>query len=133
MEFGRYEIDHDGFGGFQPMRCIFDGKYKLCINLLTEDELYDMENDPCEMHNLINSEETAHIRNELHDKLLDWMNNTRDPFRGYHWRTRPWRKDDFKPTWAYTGYTRQRENEEYEPRQLDYCTGLEMVEAVRGK
>lgn len=133
MEFGRYEIDHDGFGGFQPMRCIFDGKYKLCINLLTEDELYDMEHDPCEMHNLINQEKTADIRNELHDKLLDWMNTTRDPFRGYHWRTRPWRKDDFKPTWSYTGYTRQRENEEYEPRQLDYCTGLEMVEAVRGK
>jgi uncharacterized sulfatase len=29
--------------------------------------------------------------------------------------------------------TRQRENEEYEPRQLDYDTGLEMTEAVRPK
>ena len=25
MEFGRYEVDHDGFGGFQPMRAVFDG------------------------------------------------------------------------------------------------------------
>ena len=115
------------------MRCIFDGRYKLCINLLSEDELYDMEKDPEEIHNLINEPKTAEIRNQLHDKLLDWMNNTRDPFRGYHWRTRPWRKDGFKPTWEYTGYTRQRENEEYEPRQLDYCTGLEMKEAVRHK
>jgi uncharacterized sulfatase len=29
--------------------------------------------------------------------------------------------------------TRQRENEEYEPRQLDYGTGVEMTEAVRVK
>ena len=31
------------------------------------------------------------------------------------------------------GYTRQRENEEYEPRQLDYDTGLPMITAVRKK
>ena len=36
-------------------------------------------------------------------------------------------------TWDYTGLTRQRENEEYEPRQLDYNTGLEMKEATRAK
>jgi len=29
--------------------------------------------------------------------------------------------------------TRQRENEEYEPRQLDYGTGLEITQAVRKK
>ena len=38
-----------------------------------------------------------------------------------------------KPTWDNDGYTRQRENEEYEPRQLDYDTGLKMVKAVRRK
>lgn len=31
------------------------------------------------------------------------------------------------------GMTRQRENEEYEPRQLDYDTGLEMEISVRRK
>ena len=61
------------------------------------------------------------------------MNATRDPFRGYQWELRPWRKDVEAPTWSYTGYTRQRENEEYEPRQLDYATGLPMEEAVRRK
>ena len=29
--------------------------------------------------------------------------------------------------------TRQRENEEYEPRQLDYATGLPMETATRTK
>ena len=28
MEFNRYEIDHDGWGGFQPIRCGFDGRYE---------------------------------------------------------------------------------------------------------
>lgn len=35
--------------------------------------------------------------------------------------------------WTNDGYTRQRENGEYEPGQLDYDTGLPMEEAVRKK
>ncbi len=133
IEFGRYELDHDGFGGFQPLRSVFDGRYKLSVNLLSTDELYDLENDPEEMVNLIDNTETAKIRDNLHDRLLNWMNETRDPFRGYYWHRRPWRKDAPEATWNYTCVTRQRENEEYEPRQLDYDTGLEMVEASRKK
>ena len=45
---------------------------------------------------------------------------------------RPWRKCE-PPVWDNEGYTRQRENEEYEPRQLDYDTGLPMETAVRRK
>lgn len=133
MEFTRYEVDHDGFGGYQPLRAVFDGRYKLTINLMTSDELYDLYNDPEEMNNLINIEEYSNIRDRLHDEILNWMNDTRDPFRGYYWENRPWRKKSSKATWSYTGMTRQRENEEYEPRQLDYATGLEMIEAVRKK
>jgi uncharacterized sulfatase len=133
IEFARYEVDHDGFGGFQPIRAAFDGRYKLVINLLTSDELYDLQNDPDEMTNLIVSADHVAARNALHDRLLDWMNRTRDPFRGYYWERRPWRTDARPATWDYTLMTRQRENEEYEPRQLDYGTGLEMVEAVRKK
>ncbi len=133
IEFGRYEVDHDGFGGFQPLRAVYDGKYKLVINLLSSDELYDLEKDPGEMINLIDSKEHVDIRNYLHDKILDFQNKTRDPLRGYYWEERPWRKDGFLETWDYTGKTRQRENDEYEKRQLDYDTGLEMVEAVRSK
>jgi uncharacterized sulfatase len=133
IEFGRYEVDHDGFGGFQPIRAVFDGRYKLVINLLSSDELYDHETDPGEMINLITSAEHAGKRDALHERLLEWMNDTRDPFRGYYWERRPWRTDARPPTWDYTGYTRQREADGDEPRQLDYNTGLEMTEAVRAK
>jgi uncharacterized sulfatase len=60
------------------------------------------------------------------------MNETRDPFRGII-GSRPWRMDARPATWDYTGYTRQREADGDEPRQLDYLTGLEMTEAVRAK
>ena len=135
IEFGRYEIDHDGFGGYQPMRAVYDGRYKLVINLLSSDELYDFEKDPEEMVNLIHSTDLKIqcIRNGLHDKILTWMNDTRDPFRGYYWERRSWRINASPPTWDYTLMTRQREHDEYEPRQLDYKTGLPMTEAVRIK
>lgn len=134
MEFNRYEVDHDCFGGFQPVRCAFDGRYKFVLNLLCEDELYDLETDPYELANLLDSPDHAAIRDRLHDRLLQWMNETRDPFRGYYWERRPWRTDARPATWGYTGMTRQREDDpEYEPRQLDYDTGLAMKTATRGK
>jgi uncharacterized sulfatase len=133
IEFGRYEVDHDGFGGFQPLRAAYDGRYKLVINLLTSDELYDLEQDPAELVNQIGSAALAPIRNRLHDAILAFMNQTRDPFRGYYWARRPWRPDARPATWDDAGMTRQREDEDYEPRQLDYATGLAMTEAVRPK
>jgi uncharacterized sulfatase len=134
MEFNRFEVDHDGFGGFQPIRACFDGRLKLSVNLMVSDELYDLENDPQEMNNLIDAPAYVKDRNRLHDALLAWMNETRDPFRGYYWENRPWRKDARTPTWEYTGMTRQREEDErYEARQLNYDTGLPMKEAVRKK
>lgn len=133
-EFTRYEIDHDGFGGIQMMRGIFDGRYKLVVHLLDPiDEFYDQETDPYEMNNLISDDSCYGIKKQLHEELLGWMNCTRDPYRGYQWEHRPWRKDAGKACWENAGYTRQRENEEYEPRQLDYVTGLPMKSATRKK
>jgi uncharacterized sulfatase len=136
IEFGRYEIDHDGFGGFQPIRCAVNDRYKLVINLLSTDEFYDLQVDAGEIQNLIDTmdPELEKVRNRLHDKLLDWMNATRDPFRGYYWECRHWRKDAKLPTWGSTGMTRQREEDErYEPRQLDYNTGLPIEKGHRKK
>jgi uncharacterized sulfatase len=130
IEFSRFELDHDGYGGFQPIRCVFDGKYKLVINLNDSDELYDLEKDPGEMVNLIGSAEHAEVRNRLHDRLLQWTNDSRDPFRGYCWESRPWRTDRVA-RWDWTSKTRQREEDGYEPRSIDYDTGLPMVTSVR--
>lgn len=130
MEFTRYEVDHDGFMGYQPIRCIFDGRYKLVINLLTEDELYDLETDPYEKKNLILNPDTAEVRDSLHDRLLNQMNETRDVYRGYYWATRPWRKEK-KASFKGDGFTRQLVEEDF--TQLDYSTGLPMESGTRKK
>ncbi len=132
VEFTRYEVDHDGFGGLQMMRSVTDGRWKLSVNLMDSDELYDLLSDPSEVHNLINDPACSEIRESLHDALLGHMNDTRDPYRGYQWLVRPWRRN-VAPSWQNDGYTRQRENEEYEPRQWDYDTGMPMEHAVRNK
>lgn len=133
MEFTRYEVDHDGFGGYQPIRAVTDGRFKLSVNLMTTDELYDTVSDPGEMINLLNVSEYKAIRNDLHDAVLNWMNETRDPYRGYYWERRPWREDAREATWAYTGMTRQRLTESCEVKQLDYATGRVITEFVRKK
>lgn len=133
IEFGRYETDHDGFGGFQPMRCIFDGRFKLVLNLLSQDELYDLESDPYEMSNLIDDPASADRRDALHARLLEHMNTIRDPLRGYYWECRPWNRHACTPTWDYTGYTRQKEEPDYEKVPLDYATGLPVKSLVRRK
>lgn len=132
MEFNRYEIDHDGFGGFQPMRAIITDKYKLALHLLDDDEMYVTDIDPHDMVNRIDDPQYQQERNLLHDQLNEWMNTTRDPFRGYQWQCRPWRTDK-KASWQVDGYTRQRENDPGENRQLDYDTGLPMENSTRRK
>lgn len=130
FEFGRFERDHDCFGGLQIMRAAFDGRYKLVINLLSTDELYDTLTDPGEMNNLILDEETKAIRNKLHQAILNNMDEHRDLFRGYYWDRRPWNENAAEPQW-YDGLTRQREDEEYEERQYAFFSGLPMETAIR--
>ena len=132
VEFHRYEVDHDGFGGLQMMRGLVGDRYKLCEFLLDKDEFFDDVTDPYELENLIEDEEYRSIRDEMHEALMKEMNDTRDPFRGYQWRYRYWCPED-KSDWECDGYTRQRPAGIGEIKQLDYETGLEIKENVRPK
>lgn len=125
IEFGRFTMEHDGHGGFNPYRACVTEDYKLCINLLDKDELYNLKEDPDEIVNLIDSQEYIEIRNKLHDCLLEWMNETRDCFRGYHWERRPWRTDARPASYHYTGNKRYKLGDPgFTPDPLDYTTGL---------
>jgi uncharacterized sulfatase len=121
IEFNRFEIDHDGFGAFAPIRAVLDGRWKLVLNLLDTDELYDLTNDPLELSNRILDPATAGTRNRLHDALIAWMNRTRDPLRGPHWLRRVWTSPDVGSTWG--GPTRPRPHDEpWYPKSMLYET-----------
>lgn len=121
VEFNRYEIEHDSWGGFQPMRSIVAGEHKLVLNLLHTDELYDLRSDPTELINRIDDPSYAVTRDALHDRLLDWMDEKRDPFRGPCWERRPWRSARRR---QWRGQFRPRPADGYAPEVRDYDTGL---------
>ncbi len=133
IEFTRYEVDHDGFGGYQPVRCVVSNGYKFVLNLMSEDELYDLNKDPQEQCNCLEDVAYQEIRDVLHNKILQWMDETRDPYRGYYWEDRSWCKGKRPARWSCHAMTRQKRTEEDEVRQLDYDTGLEITSFERQK
>ena len=92
IQFNRFGVYHDGYGGFYPIRCALDGRFKLALNLFDEDELYDLANDPDERQNLINDPSFTRERDRLHDWLLQDMERCQDPLRGHCWNRRSWRQ-----------------------------------------
>jgi uncharacterized sulfatase len=120
IEFNRFGVGHEYMGGLQPIRCIVGDHYKLVINLLYTDELYDLKEDPAELDNLIAHPGYAVIRKRLHDRLLDKMHEESDMFRGPFWERRPWRESTRFP-WA--GGTNPRQADGYRPKAIDYRTG----------
>ncbi|MGH2353376.1 MAG: sulfatase-like hydrolase/transferase [Chloroflexota bacterium] len=129
VEFHRYEMPGDNWGGFTPMRAIVKGQHKLAIHLLDTDELYDLGDDPAELHNRIDDPAYATVRDSLHDTLLDWMYHSRDPFRGPAWERRPWRTAR-RLTWSGGWSGRRRGwDDGYAPSHLNYGTGLPLETA----
>jgi len=120
LEFNRFGMKMDGMGGLAPIRCAYDGRYKLVLNLMYTDELYDLEQDPAEMNNLIEGETHRRIRGRLHREILKWMYRTRDPFRGPEWEYRYWDSPD-QLKWPVG--RRLRPADGYEKPALCYSTG----------
>jgi len=118
IEWNRADLDSHGNGGFFPVRCLRQQTYKLVINLYDIDEFYNLSDDPHEMNNRIDDVTFARERDEMHDQLIAWMNDTRDPFRGVGWTNRPWHHSDhFQQVGGKT-----RPDDGYLPPTLDYWT-----------
>lgn len=89
----RFALNHDGWGGFYPVRCLITQNEKLVINLVDTDEFYLREESKNETFNLIEADKHRTKRDELHDQLLAEMDRTRDPFRSADWVNRSWRSN----------------------------------------
>ena len=100
-EYNRFGAGQDAVGDFFPIRAIRDERYKLVINLFDRDELYDLDADPREEHNLLpdTPSELREHRDRMHDELVRQMSDTVDLFRGPAWANREWHRsgtDEFR-------------------------------------
>jgi len=78
-----------------PQRTVRDAHYKLLLNLAPKPnqssvELFELQSDPWETHNLADDASLAAIRRRLEAALLDWRKQTADPLlepaRMQRWR-----------------------------------------------
>ena len=60
------------------IRAICNERYKYIWNTQDINELYDLEVDPHEMSNLSGRIEASNIENDLHNQLLNWLNQVED-------------------------------------------------------
>lgn len=63
-----------------PIRAIRTRRFKYVRYRPHEEELYHLEDDPHELHNLANCPDFAAIKSELNAKLNQWMAANGDPF-----------------------------------------------------
>ncbi|PSH01665.1 MAG: sulfatase, partial [Nanohaloarchaea archaeon SW_10_44_10] len=67
--------------GLYSQRMLRKGDWKYIYNGPDIDEMYNLENDPAELENLVESDENVEKRNELRSILADEMDRTDDPIR----------------------------------------------------
>jgi len=63
-----------------PIRMIRTERYKLNRHQRFGDELYDLANDPMELHNVADDAAYAEVKGELVDRLGAWLAEHDDPF-----------------------------------------------------
>ena len=72
-------VEFDGLNhGACTIRTLRHGHYKYGLNLVHEDELYDLANNPHETRNLIDDPDHQEIAAELRRRLFDWMKQADD-------------------------------------------------------
>ena len=68
--------EHTGHGHLFPMRMILYDRYKYVFSLHDMNELYDLQNDPYEMNNLVHSPEYSELIGELKQRLIRHFNES---------------------------------------------------------
>ncbi len=65
--------------GCYSIRMVRDKRYKYVYNAVAEDEFYDLETDPGELHNLVENERVRDEVRRLRKRCVEWMQQVKDP------------------------------------------------------
>ena len=71
--------------GLFTQRMIRTAEWKYIWNATDIDELYDIQNDPGELNNLIRNKELLPVITELRKKLYDYLKTMNDPLVNNEW------------------------------------------------
>ncbi|ELY54070.1 sulfatase-like hydrolase/transferase [Natronolimnohabitans innermongolicus] len=69
--------------GLYTQRMVRTKRYKYVYNGPDVDELYDLEADSAELQNLIDHPAYGDVREEMRERLIEWMRETDDPNQGW--------------------------------------------------
>ena len=76
-----YCESHGEVWGYFSQRMVRTKRWKYVYAPHTRDELYDLQEDPAELSNLIDHPDHAGVLNELRGRLLGWNDATGDMFQ----------------------------------------------------
>ncbi|WP_026947719.1 sulfatase family protein [Algoriphagus marincola] len=89
--------------------------FQLSFGLRPEEELYDVKNDPYQLHNLADDPAFAEMKTVLRQQLLVWMEETNDP-RFEEPRSTFWDQVRYTPDYQMKDIDWQKQIEEYRIR-----------------
>lgn len=65
------------FGGYSQ-RMLRNNKWKYICNFTSVDELYNIQNDPSEMNNLVKDDSCSEVKSSMRKRLYEWMQASGD-------------------------------------------------------
>jgi arylsulfatase A-like enzyme len=72
--------------GVVDQRYLRDERWKYVYGPVTGDELYDLKNDPAELHNVVDDSAHANELARLRGRMMAWMAEVGDQLNGPDWR-----------------------------------------------
>jgi len=108
---------------FCPFRGVRSKRYSYVVNAAGEWFLYDNQNDPYQMNNLVNDPDFADVKAKMRKELDQWLAKAEDPYIPEAWRELPLPERIAKQNRYYTLLPFENEWKKYKANALKSVLG----------